>query len=391
MTVTSPQQLSEARIPLWLDCDPGHDDVFAILIAAHHPNLRLLGISTVHGNGSIDNVTKNAGSVLNAIGRTDIPVYKGASKPFCRPAIHAENIHGDSGLDGTDLLPEPAKPAILDNKYLTAMRDAVLAEPRNTVFIVGTGTYTNLGLLFASYPEVAEHVAGVSLMGGAVGNGFTKCPISLLPEHSQRVGNWTEFAEFNVYCDPEAAQSIFSSPVLAPKTVIVSLDLTHTVIATPEVLQSVLYANPETRDTSNLRQMLYELLTFFTKTYRQCFGLVEGPPLHDPLAVAVLLSNLNVAGRSTEEYAEVTKLLKFDDRDGERFKIDVITDGKHFEDRTRVGQLGRTVVTPLKGDELGNGGVAIPRGVDLNAFWSVVTDCIRRADALNAQSLEEKN
>lgn len=111
----------------------------------------------------------------------------------------ANLILGDSGLDGTDLLPEPAKPAIVDNKYITAMRDALLAEPKNTAWVVATGTYTNIGLLFASYPEVAEHIAGLSLMGGAVGNGFTEVPISLLAGHEKRVGNWTEFAEFNVY------------------------------------------------------------------------------------------------------------------------------------------------------------------------------------------------
>ncbi|KAI5304328.1 Uridine nucleosidase 1 [Ascosphaera pollenicola] len=383
--MTAPQlpQPSEQRIPLWLDCDPGHD-------VSDDP-LKYSEIITVHGNGSVDNVTKNAGSVLRAIGRTHIPVYKGASKPFCRPAIHAEDIHGDSGLDGTDLLPEPATAAIVNNEYITAMRDALLAEPKNTAWVVGTGTYTNFGLLFASYPEVAEHIAGLSLMGGAVGNGFTEVPISLLPGHDKRIGNWTEFAEFNVYCDPEAAQSIFSSPVLAPKTVIASLDLTHKVIATPEVLSSIRYINPETKESNNLRQMLYDLLTFFTKTYKEFFGLVDGPPLHDPLAVAVLLSNLNVAGRSNENLAEVTNLLQFDDREGERFDIDVVTSGKHNQDRSSVGQLGRTIVAPVEKEELARGGVAIPRGVDVNAFWGIVTDCVSRADAVNAEMLAKVN
>lgn len=192
-------------------------------------------------------------------------------------------------------------------------------------------------------------------------------------------------------CDPEAAQSIFSSPVLAPKTVIASLDLTHKVIATPEVLESILYVNPQTKESNNLRQMLYDLLTFFTKTYKEFFGLVDGPPLHDPLAVAAILSNLNVAGRSNEKFAEVTKLLTFDDREGERFNIDVVTSGKHHPDRVSVGELGRTVVTPVEKEDLARGGVAIPRGVDLKAFWGIVTDCVKRADALNAASLAKEN
>ncbi|KAI5280230.1 Uridine nucleosidase 1, partial [Ascosphaera acerosa] len=279
---------------------------------------------------------------------------------------------------------------ICGNAYVTAMRDALLAEPRHTAWVVATGTYTNVALLFATYPDVAEHVAGVSLMGGAVGGGFTEVPISHLPGHEGRIGNWTEFAEFNVYCDPEAAQSIFSSPVLAPKTVMATLDLTHKVLATPDVLDAVLYADPVTRQhSSDLRQMLFDLLTFFTKTYKDVFGLVDGPPLHDPLAVAVLLSNLNPTLMARPGGPELA--LTFDDRGGERFHVRAVTDGVHQQDRARVGQLGRTVVTPLEGGAQGCGGVAIPRGVDVPAFWGIVKDCIRRAGACRQASVVQEN
>lgn len=94
---------SDIPIPLWLDCDPGHDDAFAILLAAHHPSLNLLGITTVHGNASLENTTNNATRILEAIGRPEIPVYPGHKKPFCRPAIHAPNIHGKYSLLATKL------------------------------------------------------------------------------------------------------------------------------------------------------------------------------------------------------------------------------------------------------------------------------------------------
>ena len=177
--------------------------------------------------------------------------------------------------------------------------------------------------------------------------------------------------------DPEASRSIFSNPILASKTTIASLDLTHTVLASKDVQSRILYgptANPATESTV-LRQILHALLTFFATTYDTVFGLTTGPPLHDPLAVAMVLSNLN------PDYAAKYphKALKFDDRSGERFHINVVTDGHHGKDVSVTGQLGRTGVTPALG-----GGVAIPRGVDVEAFWDMVLECIQLADDWNA-------
>ncbi|KAL2848125.1 Inosine/uridine-preferring nucleoside hydrolase domain-containing protein [Aspergillus pseudoustus] len=362
-------------IPLWLDCDPGHDDAFAILLAAHHPSLNLLGITTIHGNASLENTTINATRVLEAIGRPEIPVYPGTTKPFCRPAVHAPNIHGDSGIDGTKLLPKASKAPITDKNPILAMRDALMAQPRGVPWVIATGTLTNVALLFATFPEVAAHIKGLSIMGGGVGEGFSEAPISKLNGHEDRIGNVTPLAEFNIYCDPESSQSIFSNPILAPKTFLITLDLTHQVLASADVQTRILYGDgdPSTAPTT-LRQMLYELLLFFASTYEAEFGLTTGPPLHDPLAVAVILSTLN------PEFAESysTKALKFDNRNGERFSVTVVTDGLHGSDIALVGPLGRSVVTSNPA------GVTIPRGVDLEAFWRLILDCIRRADEWNA-------
>ncbi|KAL1961342.1 hypothetical protein VTO42DRAFT_70 [Malbranchea cinnamomea] len=379
---TSTPSLEEGVVPLWLDCDPGHDDAFAILLAAHHPSLRLLGVSTVHGNGSLENTTKNALSILEAIGRSDIPVYPGAKKPFSRNAVHAADIHGDSGLDGTDLLPVPRKSAIREPNAIVAMRDALLSQPKDTAWLVATGTLTNVALLFATFPEVAEHIKGLSIMGGAVGGGFSAVPISKKPGDESRVGNITPWAEFNIYVDPEAAQSVLTSPVLAPKTTLVTVDLTHQVLATAKVQSLILQtegqdAAAQATKPTVLRQILHALLLFFANTYDTVFGIDAGPPLHDPVAVAVLLSNINSNQKAP--------LLQFDDNDGERFLVEVVTDGVHGTDPVLTGQLGRTLVKPVSDPKAG--GVAIPRGVDVDTFWDMILDCLRRADECNAARL----
>ncbi|KAJ6119493.1 hypothetical protein N7523_003773 [Penicillium sp. IBT 18751x] len=329
--------------PVWLDCDPGHDDAFAILIAAHHPSLNLLGITTVHGNASLENTTNNAGSILEAIGRPEVPVYPGSRKPFSRPALYAPDIH---------------------------------AQPKGTSWVVATGTLTNVALLFATFPEVAEHIQGLSIMGGAIGDGFTDAPMSNLPGEKSRIGNTTPWAEFNFYCDPEAAESIFSNSIVAPKTTIAALDLTHQVFASKEVQNRILYGARDTsKEPTVVRRILHALLIFFSGTYEEVFGLTAGPPLHDPLAVAVVLSNLN----PTFAKAHPDQTIHFDDKGGERFALSIVTDGKHGTDVSATGQLGRSIAAPLDGP-----GVAIPRGVDLEAFWILISDCVQLADDCNA-------
>jgi uridine nucleosidase len=131
------------------------------------------------------NTTKNTLSVLEALGRREIPVYPGSSKPFCREAVHAEAIHGSSGLDGTTTLPEPVRtiPEITgDDVALKAMYAALSSTPPGTSWVVSTGALTNIALLFAIYPSLIEHIAGLSIMGGAVGGFFTHAPMGRLQE-----------------------------------------------------------------------------------------------------------------------------------------------------------------------------------------------------------------
>lgn len=195
----------EKGVPIWLDCDTGHDDAFAILLAGQSPGVRFLGISTVFGNAALPHTTYNSRAILKAINRDDVPVYAGAARPLLREPCHAPDIHGESGLDGTTCLPHPSVEAKTDKNAVDAIHDALIAEQPGTAWLVATGALTNVAALFAKYPGLVDHICGLSIMGGAVGGGFTNAPLGTVLD-KDRFGNHTPFAEFNIYCDPDAAQ-----------------------------------------------------------------------------------------------------------------------------------------------------------------------------------------
>ncbi|KAI1127697.1 inosine-uridine preferring nucleoside hydrolase-domain-containing protein [Nemania abortiva] len=370
-----------------------NSDVFAILLGAYHPGIKLLGISTVHGNASLENTTNNALSVLSAIGKDDaVRVYPGAAKGLQRDAVHAVAIHGESGLDGTDLLPPPALSALdTSTPAVDAAASALRTCEPGTAWVVATGALTNVAMLFAAYPDLRSHIAGLSIMGGSVGGGFTAAVMGRVDD-VDRVGNYSQWAEFNILIDPEAAAALLHDPILAPKTTLIPLDLTHLVLATKDVQELLLRgadhkavegeAKGEAKAKSTLRQMLIELLMFFAETYRtrfsDYFGIVEGPPLHDPLAVAAILTG-------------TTYEIPFYDFDPvnpevparrERFEVRVVTEGTLEDARDKGTQTGRTLVRLLKASE---DGVRIPRGVDIELFWKVIEECCQRADEANAK------
>ncbi|KAH3947475.1 hypothetical protein HBI56_187770 [Parastagonospora nodorum] len=358
-----------SRIPLWLDCDTGHDDAYALLLCAHDPRVELLGVSTVHGNAALDQTTFNTRAILEAIGRRDVKVYSGAAKPIVRDAVHAADIHGESGLDGVTLLPQPIEPAVTGVNYLEAMYKALISTPPDTAWLVSTGTLTNIGLLFQKYPDLAGHLKGLSIMGGAVGGGFTNAPMGKVKGEGERFGNWTAYAEFNIYCDPEASHFIFSHPVLKSKTSLIPLDLSHQVLGTKAVRHTQLYGSEKSIDASTkptpsaLRALFTQIMSFFAGTYAEVFSITEGPPLHDPLAVSAAI------------YPEI-----FNDEGGERFQVDIVTEGVHSLTQSDVGELGRTKVTKLPS---GEGGCRIPRSVDLDRFWESIESSLKKADAVS--------
>ncbi|KAH0541358.1 hypothetical protein FGG08_004196 [Glutinoglossum americanum] len=292
--------------------------------------------------------------------------WKGKGERDGRSKATPDDSDGTSGLDGTTLLPPPLQPSQAQNAILAA-RDAILATGERTAWVVATGALTNIALLFATFPEVASWIKGLSIMGGAVGGGFTDAVLGRV-DGELRVGNWTKWAEFNIYCDPESAQSLFSNPILAKKTTLIPLDLSHLVLATKPVLQNLLYgpsASPISNPSpSTLRCLLYDLLTFFATTYAQVFDLTAGPPLHDPIAVIAIIP-------------AVIDDFRLDDRGGERFEVEVVT-GK--------GELAGRIIVKDVGPGLN--GVRIPRGVDVERFWVCYEDLSLGVPTEQIQSLQ---
>ncbi|OMH85897.1 Inosine-uridine-preferring nucleoside hydrolase-like protein [Zancudomyces culisetae] len=256
------------QILLWLDCDPGHDDALAIILAAFNSHVKFLGISTASGNQTAAKTTANAISILESIGKKhDIPVVMGASKPLLRKRQNSPEIHGESGLDGTSLLPKCDKVLYAkaqERKAIDVMAQTILAQDRKVV-LVATGAMTNIALLVSVYPEVVEKVEMFTFMGGA----------------SFGPGNVSATAEFNIYIDPEAAQICMQAGF--QHVAMIPLDVTHTVLVTDNIIDRIRREVGEKNKT--FAQMICELMVFFRDTYERVFDFHDGPPLHDPLAV----------------------------------------------------------------------------------------------------------
>lgn len=336
----------------------------------------------MYGNAPLQNTTHNTLAILTALNRTSIPVYAGASAPLVRNVIHAADIHGESGLDGTTLLPSPAMGVRNDVSAVEATYRALISTEPRTVWLVATGAMTNAALLFAAHPDLAGHLAAVAIMGGAVGGNFTGADLGAPPSQVtengtaaraplERIGNITPFAEFNFYIDPEAAQALFSNAVLAGKISLVTLDLTHLFLATPSVRQHLLQPSGTGDPPSKVRRLFAEILDFFAKTYAEVFDITAGPPVHDPLAVAAA-------------YHPELFLDDPDDADRKlRYQIDIVTEGAHGADEgvskkeVMRSQCGRSIVRLLpEGCE----GVRVPRAVDAEAVWGLLAGCLEDCD-----------
>ena len=246
--------------PVILDVDPGHDDAVALMMACGSPDLDLLAVTTVAGNVPLEKTTRNALRVLSLVGHTHVPVAAGAAAPLCRPLHTAEDIHGESGLEGTEI-PE-AGFASDKRSAVDLIADTLRASPQ-PVTLVPLGPLTNVATLLCEHPDLKEKIAHVSLMGGSIG-----------------LGNTTPAAEFNIFVDPEAAREVFDSGL--PVTMS-GLDVTHQAGVGPAERERL-------RAVGGLGAVVAELLDFFAATYEGVFGF-DVPPLHDPVAVAAVLNS----------------------------------------------------------------------------------------------------
>ena len=244
--------------PVILDVDPGHDDAVAIMLACGTPELDLLAVTTVAGNVPLDKTTRNALRILSLIGHTGVPVAAGASSPLHRPLKTAENIHGESGLEGPEIPNASFEP---DERGATRLIADTLRETPEPVTLIPTGPLTNIATLLREHHDLSERIAHVSLMGGSVG-----------------LGNTTPAAEFNIYVDPEAAREVFDSGL--PITMC-GLDVTHQAGAGRAERENL-------RALGHIGAVVAELLEFFASTHEDVFGF-DSPPLHDAVAVAAVI------------------------------------------------------------------------------------------------------
>lgn len=245
--------------PIVLDCDPGHDDAIAILLAAADPRIDLLALTTVAGNQTLPKCTLNARRICTLAGIDGVPIAAGADRPLARPPRVAADIHGVSGLDGVDW-PEPNVRAT-DQPAVELIAELLRTHPE-PVTLVPIGPLTNIATLLTTRPELTDRIARIVLMGGSTGR-----------------GNATPYAEFNILVDPEAASIVFGSGL--PVTM-VGLNVTHLARVTPEVRGRLTALGGQVADAC------VRLMMFYAERYEQTFGM-DAPPLHDPIAVAAVL------------------------------------------------------------------------------------------------------
>ena len=242
-----------------LDCDPGHDDAVAILLAGSNKNINLLGISVVAGNQTIEKTARNAMNVATYLG-IDVPVAIGCEYPMVRERVICAAIHGESGLDGFDF---PKYDKQFDKRHgVQLIIDSVLNN--DDVTIVATGPLTNVAMALRMEPRLKEKVREIVLMGGSV-------------DH----GNTSPAAEFNIMCDPEATYVVFHSGI---KVKMIGLNVTRKVLVTDEVVERMEKIN------NSASKMFVDLMKVFNENQRKTFG-VEAGPLHDPATIASIIDD----------------------------------------------------------------------------------------------------
>jgi purine nucleosidase len=259
--------------PVILDCDPGHDDAIALLLALASPELELVGVTTVHGNQTLEKTTDNALRVLALVGREDVPVAAGADRPLVRELHVAAHVHGDSGLDGPELPERRSDP--IEQHAVDFLVEHVTPE----TVLVPVGPLTNVALAL----ERGIRPARIVLMGGAVAE-----------------GNMTPAAEFNIWADPEAAQRVFHSGI---DVTMIGLDVTHAALLTPAWAERF-------RAAGRVGSFVAELVEFFKQYHARTYGW-DGAPIHDAVALAhVFRPDLVTTERMNVEVETVSELTR---------------------------------------------------------------------------------
>ena len=314
---------------IWIDCDVGSDDAFAILLATFSSEVNVLGISSTYGNSSLEHTTENTLRLLTAYNDKTTPVYKGMAKPYLRHPRSSPEVHGVTGLGGSKLLPKSTR-AIEPLHAVPAMAHVFGSMPDDSISLLITGPTTNVALLLTLYPEIVKKLKQVVIMGGSIG-----------------MGNTTPTSEMNIVSDPESSEVIFSHPGLCGRIVLIPLETTHMAIATKAVMSGIL------KTDSNFRQLMHGLVSSFAEGYVKIFGFTDGPPVHDPLTVYYVL----------HPEAFQTKLVH----------VTVVQGGKS-DGMTVCDMYGRTGEKP---------NVHVSVKTDSESFWKAMLNAIDLADAVS--------
>lgn len=314
-------------LPAIIDCDPGHDDAMAILLAGR--TLELKGITTVHGNAPLAHTTRNARKIVEFAGLTGIPIAAGMDRPLVREPSYGTFVHGESGLDGPEL-PEPSAPVLDEHAVDFIYRTARAVDGLR---LIPVGPLTNIGAALRRYPDLVDHIAEISLMGGSLTS-----------------GNRTVMAEFNIWADPDAAHIVFNSGIPLK---MVGLNVTRQVPATPEMRTRI-------RTLGNRTSVIVaDLLDFFSESVKKLFGLTGGS-MNDPLAVAALVD---------------PAILEFD-----AMRVDIELKGEHTYGMTVCDSRHRqpsATGSAARGTMLSTTHNAeVATGVDVSRFWDLFLDVL---------------
>ena len=308
------------RRKIILDCDPGHDDAIALMMAAKHPSLELLGVTIVAGNQTLEKTLVNGLNVCQKLGLS-VPVYAGMKRPIMRQQIVAADIHGESGLDGPVFDPLTKKP---EPEHAVSYLIRTLMASEGDITLVAVGPLSNVAVAIRMEPGIVSKIREIVLMGGAYGT-----------------GNVTPSAEFNIYADPEAARVVFTSGV---PIVMMGLDLTNQTVCTADVIERM-------RNTGNRAGALFaDIMSFTLKTQAEVYGLAGGP-VHDATCIGYLIDPGCIT--TMDLYVEID-----------------VNEGPCYG-RTVCDELGITGKTP---------NAKVGTKIDTPRFWDRVEECIRRYD-----------
>lgn len=303
-----------------LDCDPGHDDAVAIMLAGSSPKLDLLGITVVAGNQTLENTRRNALNIVQWLG-LDVPVYAGCGQPMIREKITAGDIHGKTGLDGPSF---PPLTRTLEKEHAVNYIVRTLMESDGDITIVTTGPMTNLGMAMRMEPGIVEKISQIVLMGGAYTN-----------------GNVTPAAEFNIIADADAAYVCFTSG--RPITMI-GLDVTRQALCYPSIVDRM------GKIGNKASRLFVDLMGHFCKTQKEVFGW-EGGPLHDPITIAYLIDPTVIKTKYVNAQIDIRSEKSY---------------GRTNCDMFQYMQLDPTAHVAYE--------------IDVEKFWNIIEEGIRRYD-----------